>query len=153
MSPGGRSFHPLKTSVKNLACPNPLKMSPGSTNTAAVCQPQLLVAEKAKLFPFSEWCCWSHCRVGVGVISHVDYQGSQKGWGKAGARYVQWCSWLERSCIWARPYCSSWFLASFSAKGDAPAFGMYWLAEKIMCAVMLSVGSLCETFQPKLGQV
>lgn len=53
-----------KTSVINSAHPNPLKTLPGSSNTAAVCQPQLPVAGKAKLFLFLEWCHWSCCRVG-----------------------------------------------------------------------------------------
>lgn len=132
MNPEGRSFQPWKTSVKNSAYLNTLKMSPGSTNAAAWCQPWLLVAGKAKLFPISEWCRW---RVGVDFISYVKHQGCQKGCGEAGGQQVQWCSWLTRNCMRAWPY-------SFSAKRDTPAFIKYWLAGKVTCVVMLSVGSL-----------
>lgn len=81
----GRSFQLRKTSVLNSAHPSTLKMSPGSTNTTAAGQARLLVAGKAKIFLFSERCRWSRCRVGVDFISCVEHEGSQKGWGEAGA--------------------------------------------------------------------
>lgn len=81
----GRRFQLRKASVLNSAHPSTLKTSPGSTNTTAAGQPPLLVAGKAKLFLFSERCRWSRCRVGVDFISYVEHEGSQKGWGEAGA--------------------------------------------------------------------
>lgn len=73
-----------KTSAINSAHPNTLKMLPGSSKTAAVCQPQLPVAGKAKLFLFSERCRWSCCRVGLDFVSSMENEGCWKVWGEAG---------------------------------------------------------------------
>ena len=144
MSPEGTSFQPPKTSVINSMRPNALEMSPGSKTTAA---------GKAKLFSFLEWCHWSRCRVGVGCASYVEHQGGQKGRGEAGGRHGNGSAGAQEVAASEPDHTAAPDPLPHSAKGDAPAFLTYWLAWKITCVAMLSVGSLCETFQPKLGQV